>query len=62
MIDRGETRLLVDIGELRDYDASLANSVLDTPAAMLPSFDKALAEKVADVNPDYGRENKVRFG
>ena len=59
-MEQGDTRLLVDIGELRDHNAMLAQNVLDNPAAWLPSFDKALAEKVADLNPEYGRENKVR--
>ena len=57
MMEQGDTRLLVDIGELRDHNAMLAQNVLDNPAAWLPSFDKALAEKVADLNPEYGREN-----
>ncbi len=60
MMERGETRLLIDIGEIRDHDAALAQNILDNPAAWLPSFDKTLSEKVADLNPDYGRENKVR--
>ncbi len=59
MMERGETRLLIDIGELRDYDAALAQNVLDNPAAWLPSFDKSLIEKVANLNPEYGKENKV---
>ncbi len=58
-MERGETRLLIDIGEIRDHDAALAQNILDNPAAWLPSFDKTLSEKVADLNPDYGRENKV---
>lgn len=59
MMEQGDTRLLIDIGELRDQNVELAQNVLNNPAAWLPSFDKALAEKVADVNPEYGRENKV---
>ena len=60
MMDRGETRFLVDLGELKNYNTTLAQNLQDHPADWLPPFDKALAEKIAHLRPDYGKENKVR--
>jgi DNA replication licensing factor MCM3 len=59
MMEKGDTRLLIDIGEIRDYDSALAQNILNKPSNWLPSFDKTLTEKVADLSPDYGKENKV---
>jgi DNA replication licensing factor MCM3 len=34
---------------------------MDSPADYLPAFNKALADTVHNINPDYGRDNKAQF-
>lgn len=55
MMSRGDSRLLVDVGDLRAYDSKLCGQVLNSPAEYLPAFDKAVAEAVAHLNPEYGK-------
>jgi hypothetical protein len=40
-MSKDDTRLLVDIADLRAFDEDLCNKVLNEPASYLPSFDSA---------------------
>lgn len=44
MLRQGQTRLLVNLDDLRDYKRDFADGLLRNPTEYLPAFDDALAE------------------
>ncbi|KAF4623005.1 hypothetical protein D9613_001700 [Agrocybe pediades] len=53
MLRTDQTRLLVNIDDLRDFDRESANGLLKQPTEYLPAFDMALASVVEHVyNPE----------
>lgn len=62
MLHRGETRLIVSLDELREYDRDLWNGVLNSPAQFLPAADKALRETALAIRRDeHVVEESARF-
>lgn len=52
MLHRGETRLIISLDDLREYDRELWQGVLKQPALFLPAADKALRETALALRRD----------
>eukprot|EP00960_Hanusia_phi_P012703 371536-Hanusia_phi.AAC.1 len=64
MIAKEESRVLIDIADLRESDAKLCQEIMSRPADYLPAFDSALERTVGNISPDYAKrakETKTRF-
>ncbi|KAJ7630534.1 MCM2/3/5 family-domain-containing protein [Roridomyces roridus] len=52
LLRTGQTRLIVNIDDLRDYNREYADGLLKQPIDYLPAFEKALAD-VVERQPEY---------
>ncbi|KAF7320189.1 DNA helicase [Mycena kentingensis (nom. inval.)] len=65
LLRAGETRLIVNIDDLRDYDRKHADGLLKQPVDYLPAFEKALADVInrrPDANKDEIESKTFRIG
>ena len=55
MMEEGGSRLIVDMSDLRAFQADLARSVMRQPLQYLPAFEDALKDLVFSIDPSYGK-------
>eukprot|EP00501_MAST-03F_sp_TOSAG23-6_P000707 GSMAST32.ASY1.ANO1.735.1 assembled CDS len=58
MLDDKKTRFLLDLDDLRAFDADLCSRVLQTPLAFVPAFESALKDVVLHIDPSYGKNQE----
>jgi DNA replication licensing factor MCM3 len=56
MVAQQKTRLMIDMNDLRTFDAGLANNFLRNPAEYMPSFEEALQEVVATQDASFAKQ------
>jgi DNA replication licensing factor MCM3 len=56
MLRAGQTRLIVNIDDLRDYNREFANGLLKEPTDFLPAFEEALLQVIKRVYEDDKHE------
>jgi DNA replication licensing factor MCM3 len=62
MMEENSFRLIVDLADLRAFQASLARQVLKKPLQFLPAFEDALKDLVLSIDPSYGKMSQVSMG
>ena len=55
MVRREETRLIVDIADLRRHDMERAERLLNGAFSEIIAFEKAIKEYVNQVDPQFGK-------
>ena len=68
MLKQGSSRLMLNLDELRRFDADLTRNLLRAPAEYLPPFEEALREPYSFLSIDFQQSRdhpeeafKVRF-
>jgi DNA replication licensing factor MCM3 len=57
VVDGMRQRLILDLMSLDKFQSGLADSIISTPTAFLPSFDDALTEAIMNEDADYLKKN-----
>mmetsp|Transcript_7966 Transcript_7966/g.29120 ORF Transcript_7966/g.29120 Transcript_7966/m.29120 type:complete len:741 (-) Transcript_7966:407-2629(-) len=61
LVLRRERRLSINLNALRQFDASLANSLLREPGEYLSSLTEAVGDVVSTIDPKYLSEGDIRI-
>ena len=56
LISSGETRLLMNLDDLRSWNNELARNFMNRPAEYLPAFEEALREVITNIDPSFAKE------